>query len=49
MLGKEDVFFRASFNGVHLTIKRIDHCEWLRSRVRKFALVGNEVLEGTYD
>lgn len=46
MLGKENVFFRASFDGVHLKIKRIDHCKWLRSRVRMLALVGKEVLEG---
>ena len=46
MLGKEDVFFRASFDGVHLKIKRIDHCKWLRSRVRMLALVEKEVLEG---
>ena len=47
MLGKEDVFFRVGFEGVHLKIKRIDHCKWLRSRVRMLALVGKEVLEGT--
>lgn len=46
MSGKEDVFFRASFEGVHSKIKRIDHCKWLRSRVRMLALVGKEVLEG---